>query len=137
MNRILAVVPCALLLLAGCGDACTSTPVAVSDVTNGCSSLAAGQPTIAVQLCPSCTDTTPSCNGDVQGNQIHLDSVAQQCQANQGCNITGCSVSPVQCPLNASLAPGQYQVLYTTAGGGTQATSVTVVASGGSSSCTL
>ncbi len=138
MKRLLALAPAALLL-AACGDTCTSKPAAVDTLQGQCSTVAAGSAvTINLQLCPTCSDTSPSCTGEVRpGNLIELDSVVQQCQAQSGCSVTGCNISPVGCPLSQPLQDGQtYTVQYSTGNGGLASTTLTAQ-SGGSTSCTL
>ncbi len=137
MKRLFALVPAALIAIAGCGETCSTAATPVNDVTNGCSIIAASQAaTISLRLCPACADTAPTCTGEVRpNNEIHLDSVVQQCQNNTGC-ATACSISPVTCTLDQPLTAGvTYNVLYTTASGAGQ-TSVTAQA-GGPASCTL
>ncbi len=138
MKRLLAVVPVAALVLAGCGDTCSSNPATVR-TTGGCSTISANQPVINLSTCSACTDTAPTCSVDlaeIGSNQIHLDSVVQQCQSNASCGA-GCTFSnTVACNLGVSLTPGtQYTVFYNTDSGIGQ-TSVTA-SSGGSASCTL
>jgi hypothetical protein len=111
----------------------------VETVTGQCSTVAAGTPvTIGLQLCPTCADSSPSCTGEVRpGNVIELDSVVQQCQAQAGCNISGCNISPVGCQLDQPLQSGQsYTVRYLDASGNLASATVTAQ-SGGSTSCTL
>jgi len=144
MTRRLWLVPTLLaaVLLASCGDTCSSAPAPVNSqaVTNGCnaSGLAAGAAvTINVPLCPQCTDTSPSCSGEVLANNIiELSSVVQQCSGNSGCSTTACSVTPVACSLNQALAAGTYTVTYLLANEQTTSESVTVT-SGGPASCSL
>jgi hypothetical protein len=142
MKRILAVVPAALLVLAGCGgiagDTCSSAAAQVTP-TNASCRLAPNTPvTINVQLCPKCTDTSPACAGEVlAGREIQLDPVVQQCQASQGCDITpACRISPVPCTLDATLAVGTYTARYLGPTGSLDSATVEVVA-GGAPSCTL
>jgi hypothetical protein len=139
MNRLCGTIAVAALALAGCGgDTCESQPAAVTPTNQASCTVAPNTPlTFNVQLCPSCTDTSPSCTADLVGQEIHLDPVVQQCQANQGCDITqACQISPVACPVNTALLPGSYTVQYLTANGNLASRDVTV-APGGSTSCTL
>ena len=116
MKHLLAtLVPVSAVMLSACGEPCGSQAVAARTVTNGCSTLAASVPvTIRMQLCPKCTETVPTCVGEVvNGSEIHLDSTVQQCQSQAACDISGCTVSPVACQLDQPLKAGQtYTVFY-------------------------
>jgi hypothetical protein len=129
-----------VVALAGCGgEACNSAPAPIAQVGPNACRLAANAPvTVNVRLCPQCTDSSPSCNVDVQpGNELQIDSVVQQCQSAQGCDITrGCAVNPVPCPVTQPLAAGRYTVLYVTQNGGGASTTIEVE-DGGAASCTL
>jgi hypothetical protein len=126
----------AVLALAGCGGGTCSGngSVAVTEVTNGCTTLAANEPvTIALHACPTCSDTNLRCvlDGDPASGTFLLDSQANQCTSD--CP-GGCSINPVQCQIGP-LAPGSYTVLYNTAG---SPGSKTINAqAGGATSCTL
>jgi hypothetical protein len=129
-----------VVALAGCGgEACNSSPAPVAQVGPTACRLAANTPvTVNVRLCPQCTDSSPTCSADVQpGNELQIDSVVQQCQSAQGCDITrGCAVNPVPCPVTRPLEAGTYTVLYVTQNGAAASTSITVEP-GGATSCTL
>jgi hypothetical protein len=138
MTRPLAPAALLALTLAACGgDTCSTAAAQVNPVGAGCTLAPNTTVTINVRLCPKCTDTSPTCQGEVVGTDIQIAPVVNQCAANQGCDITqACQIAPVPCPVNAALAAGSYTATYETAGGGLASTPVTVQA-GGSTSCTL
>jgi hypothetical protein len=95
MKRILAVVPCAALFLAGCGgDTCTSNPATLQNGGNPNCTVAAGQQvTFNVALSCKCTDSAPSCQAELRAdNTIEVSPVFQQCQASAACS-TGCAIT--------------------------------------------
>ncbi|HET9596021.1 MAG TPA: hypothetical protein VFP65_10590 [Anaeromyxobacteraceae bacterium] len=139
MKKALGTIAVALLALAGCGgDTCSSQDARVTPQNQGCTLAANAPVTINVRLCPQCTDSSPSCQAELRpGNIIEVSPVVQQCQANQGCDITQqCQISPVACPVNASLQAGTYTASYLNASGSIASSQVDV-APGGSASCTL
>jgi phage gp45-like len=136
MRKLLALAVVAAAL-AGCGnDSCTTDSLPVSRTTGQCSSLAAGsQAAINVQVCPKCTDTSVTCQAEVVAGEIQIDPVAQVCQGNLGCDLSGCATQAVPCTVSAPLVSGQtYTIKYLTDAG---LTTTTIVAGGGSTSCTL
>ncbi len=143
MKRILGPAALLALVLAGCGgiagDTCTPESARVTPTGAGCT-LAANTPvTINVRLCPQCTDTSPSCAGEVlPGGEIQLDPLVQKCQANQGCDITqACQIAPVGCALDKPLSPGSYTAQYIGPTGTLERATVQVAQSGGPTSCAL
>jgi hypothetical protein len=102
MKRILALAPTALLL-AACGDTCSSAAAPVQSVPSSCSVAAGASSTIQVQLCPHCTDSAPSCQAEFRNGQIEVAPTFQQCKEQSGCpvdpscgiqnNTASCSVS--------------------------------------------
>lgn len=140
---IVALAVAASALLTACGDsaeACFTNPVGVAEegLTGGCDAgLAANTPlTINLNLCPTCAQTDARCDGDVQQGTIQLDSRVNECESDRGCDVTSCLSRPVSCPLNQTLSPGSYRVLYLNARG-TQSTATVQVGPGGASTCTL
>ena len=147
MKKLLAVLPAAALLLAGCGsevsdalsgDSCQTAPAAVQAQGSSCT-LAPGTTVtvLARPACQTCKDTRPSCNVEVLGTDIELNPVFRQCSEQQSCASEGCGFEPIQCvfttPNNAS---GQFRFAYPTQSGSVAYRNVNV-AQGGGSSCTL
>jgi hypothetical protein len=135
MKRILAVVPCAVLFLAGCGDSCTSTPADVQQLPATCTLPAGVSATIDVQLCAKCTDSTPLCQAEFLNNEFELAPTLQQCQANAGCGITNaCDIdnSRVSCTVTTPTTPGSYTIVTAN-----QVRGTVQVTSGGTVSCSL
>src|SRR3990172_6537788 len=136
MNRFLALVPAAVLLLAGCGgDTCSSSAAEAQQLPSGCTLAANTTTTIEVQLCAKCSDSSPACTGEFVNDQIELDPTFQQCQANAGCAETGCAItnSLVTCSVTTP-GPGTYPVV---AGSNLLRETVNVEESGAGTSCTL
>ncbi len=111
MNRLLALVPAAVLLLSGCGDACTSQPAPLKNTQGASCSLAPGvTANIQVELCGKCSDSGASCQAEFTSNRLEVAPTVQQCQASSGCAEEGCSISvpmaTCQVTLPASLTPG-------------------------------
>lgn len=105
MKRLLTVaVPALVIAVAGCGgDTCTSAPAPLdpSDPGGHSCTLAVGQSiTFTVPLCGKCTDSSTSCQAEFANNQIEVAPVVQQCQAQQGCPISGtCGTTTASCQL--------------------------------------
>jgi hypothetical protein len=142
MRKLALAVPI-LLALAACGadKSCSTTAGNVSQVTNGCQSLSAGTAvSIAVRLCPSCSETSPRCTGgEVFENthEIHLNPVVSVCTEDQGCAIQACQVNAVSCALDQPLSPGSYRVLYPAANASGADVATINVVSGGTATCLL
>jgi hypothetical protein len=103
MKRLLAVVPAAVLVLAGCGDTCTSN-AAKAITTNPSCSLAPGTTaTISVAICGGCNDSSASCQAEFVAGALEVAPVVQQCQDDAGCAITGCKNLSATCDV---LIPG-------------------------------
>ncbi len=99
MNRLLALIPAAVLLLAGCGgDTCTSAAAPLKNTSGESCTLTPGATaTIQVELCGKCSDSGGGCQAEFlpASNPDHLEvaPTVQQCQANAGCAISGCNIS--------------------------------------------
>lgn len=136
MKRTLAFVPAALLALAGCGDTCSSEPATVQQLPAACSVAADTPVTIAVQLCASCKDTSPSCVAEFVGGELQLDTAFQRCEANAACAVTGaCDAvnSQVTCVVRTPAVSGTYPIV----AGPTLVPGQIVISAGGGTSCTL
>jgi hypothetical protein len=141
-TRLLTAFALVTALLAGCGEdsqACFTNSIGVRDggITGGCNAgVTTNSPTINLNLCPTCEQSSVRCDPDVQpGNEIFLDSKVNECDDARGCDVTSCLSRPVSCQLG-SLAPGTYTVIYLTAGGAESSTQISVGPSG-QPSCTL
>jgi len=141
-HRALPFAALALLHAIACGNACTSVgePVASSSLQNGCGVVAAATPmTIAIPICPDCTDTSPSCSGELLSGSttIELSSTAQQCSGETACASQACAITFIECPVNATLVAGTtYTITYLLPGNAVGST--TALASlGGATSCDL
>jgi hypothetical protein len=135
-NRLLALVPAAVLLLAGCGgDTCSSSAAEAEALPSNCTLAANTTATIQVRLCAKCSDSSPACTAEFVNDQIELDPTFQQCQANAGCAETGCALpnSLVTCSVTTP-DPGIYTVV---AGSNLLSETVSVEESGAGTSCTL
>jgi hypothetical protein len=105
---VLATASLGVVALAGCGDTCGSKPAAVD--TSGTGSAATlvgcsgGTAQIQVQLCPECTDSSPSCQAEFVGNRIEVAPAFQTCQSQSGCTPTGgCGVTSNTVVCSAAL----------------------------------
>ncbi len=139
MKRLLALLPAAVLLLAGCGgDTCTSAAAPLKNNSASCSLAPGAAATITVELCGKCTDSGAGCQAEVTNNRLEVAPTVQQCQASSGCAINGCNVSvptaSCQVTLPASLVPGSYELDVV---GETTVQGTLTVQSGAGSSCTL
>lgn len=140
MNRnlvaiLLAAAGAAAVGLAGCGDTCSTKAAdvqAVADCPSGLKSNS--QVTIQLQLCATCSDTNPTCTGEVVGNEIQLDASFHECQSNSSCPASACNNTTVTCTVNAP-ADGTYDIV--TQNAGTTNRKTITVASSGATSCTL
>ena len=143
MKRSLAAVPCAVLLLAGCGtgDTCQTNPAALRNQAAGCSSpLAAGQQvTFNVALNCNCTESSPSCQAEFVNGGIEVAPVFQQCQADAACGGTpGCAITQPTATCSVTLpASVSGQVQLTVIGAANPVQGTVTVASGGATSCNL
>jgi len=136
MNRFLALVPVAVLLLAGCGgDTCSSSAAEAELLPSSCTLAPNTTATIQVQLCAKCSDSSPACTGEFVNDQIELDPTFQQCQANAGCAETGCAISNslVTCSVTTPASEGPVTVV----AGSTLLTGTVNIAESGGTSCTL
>ncbi|HEX7622793.1 MAG TPA: hypothetical protein VF400_04420 [Anaeromyxobacteraceae bacterium] len=140
MKRLLAyaLLPAALALLTSCGGtACTSNAAQATVAIPQCTVGSGSTTTFAVALCAKCSDSNPSCQAELRpGNRIEVSPTIQQCQENAGCAVNGCNaqVPTATCTLNASLAPGSYELDVV---GETQVAGTLTVAASGTSTCTL
>jgi hypothetical protein len=96
MKRILALVPAAVLVLAGCsGDTCSSNAPALQNASGGktCTVSAGQQVTFTVAICAKCSDSSPSCQAEFLTDHFEVSPAVQQCQANSGCAVNGCNIN--------------------------------------------
>jgi hypothetical protein len=103
MKPLAALVPLALLALAGCGDTCTSKAAEVRGIPGSCTVPVAASSTIEVQLCPKCTDSTPGCQAEFRNGRFEVAPTFQECQAEAGCQISsecGFNNSKVACSVS-------------------------------------
>jgi hypothetical protein len=140
MKRLLAfaLLPAALAALAGCGGtACTSSAATATTTSPQCTVASGSTTTFSVTLCAKCSDSSPSCVAELRpGNRVEVQPTVQQCQENAGCAVNGCNsqVPTATCTLNASLAPGSYELDLVT---DNPVQGTLTVSASGSSSCTL
>ncbi len=142
MKRLLALVPAAVLVLAGCGDTCSSNPATVALQSTTCTLAPGSTATVTVNLCAKCTDSSPSCqvgfDDHAEPGHVILDVApfVQQCQENAGCPPNGCNIqaprATCQATIPASAAAGSYDIVISGVTMGTL-----TVASGGGTTCTL
>src|SRR3990172_4494826 len=91
MKRLLAVVPAVVLVLAGCGDTCSSDAGRLQDAAPATCSLAPGaNATITVAVCGGCNDSGASCQAEFVGSDLEVAPTVQQCQGDAGCAVSGC-----------------------------------------------
>ncbi len=122
--------------LAGCGDTCTATAADVSAVGSCSGTVSPGVTVdVPVRVCPTCSETNPSCSAELVGTEIQLNTVIQECQANAGCAASGCVVQPVICSFSAPATAGTYSVVAVDATSGRQFTTQITVGSGSGVSC--
>jgi hypothetical protein len=123
------------LTLAGCGDTCSSKAADVAAV-GSCTSLAADSDvTIEVQVCATCSDTSPSCKGEVVNGEIQLDASFKECQANSSCAASACNTGKVSCTVHTPPATASADIV-TQNKGSTNRKTVSVAA-GGPTTCAL
>lgn len=135
MKKLAAILSTALLAAAGCSDTC-ATKSAPLDATNGCTTLATQGATVSAPLCQRCTDSSPSCQVEVVGSTIQVNSTLKECDSDKGCGDPSCA-NPrpaVSCAVPA-LAAGNYTVQFIGASG--LVSYATVVSAGGNTSCNL
>ncbi len=136
MKRLLALVPVAVLVLAGCaGDTCTSSAAHPTATNPTCSLTPGSTATISVALCAKCTDTSPSCQAEFVGGGLEVAPVVQQCQEQANCNVTGCNVSVPTASCSVSVPASASGSMPLTIVGDTTVTGT--VTFGGGSSCSL
>ncbi len=138
MQRLAVVLVSALLAAAGCSDTC-STKGAPLDAAGSptCAGTIAPGATATAPLCQRCTDSSPTCQVEVVGTTIQLNSTLKECDSNKGCGDPSCA-NPrpaVSCTIPANLGAGSYTIQFIGASGMVQYS--TTVGSGGLSSCTL
>jgi len=138
MQKLTAILATALLAAAGCSDTC-STKEAPLDAAAAptCTTLSTAGATATAPLCQRCTDTSPTCQVEVVGSTIQINSVVKECDSNKGCGDPSCAVPrpAVSCAVPANLAPGTYTIQFIGASGMVQYPAN--VSAGGSSTCTL
>jgi hypothetical protein len=141
MKKLAAILTTALLAAAGCSDTCStkSAPLDAAASPSCAASAAAISPgaTATAPLCQRCTDSSPSCQVEVVGTTIEINSTLKECDSDKGCGDPSCA-NPrpaVSCTLPANLAPGNYTIQFIGASGMVQYPAT--VASGGSTTCTL
>jgi hypothetical protein len=137
------VLPAVALVVTGCGS--ETCPTRTADVTKvgACGGpLAANtQVTIDVTLCATCSDTSPSCTGEVltqAANQIFLDAQFQECQSNASCPAgqpTSCA--PVHCTVSTPGPGGPFQIVTANSDGSTHPWGSVDIAGVGNTRCTL
>lgn len=135
MKKLAAILTTALLAAAGCSDTC-STKSAPLDASNGCTTLSTAGATVTAPLCQRCTDSSPSCQVEVVGNTIQVNSTLKECDSDKGCGDPSCA-NPrpsVSCAV-PNLAAGTYTVQFI--GGSGLVSYQTVVSAGGAASCSL
>lgn len=142
MKKLVALAStAAAIALVGCGadtKSCSTSPatLAAGSPVQRCSVAPGGTANIQVQLCPKCTDSSPSCIAEFRNNAIEIDPIFRECQEDRSCPIGGsCETDPsktrVFCSVTipAGTASGTYDVIL--ASTATSVSSVTVGASGG------
>jgi hypothetical protein len=126
----------ALLAATGCGEKCATETPDVQGVGTCSSGLAAGQPvTVQMRICPTCNQTLPTCDVDIQGNVIQLDPLVEACSDSNSCS-TSCLVDSISCRFTAPATPGTYTLQVFDPTSGVISVNVNVVAGGGNS-CAL
>ncbi len=138
---IVAVLAAVVVGGAGCPSSCPleSPQVDPSALPASCTA-AAGQPvTYPVRLCPTCNQTSASCDVNLSGvgagsGPIYLDTKVEACSGSASCPAS-CQTNPIGCTFNAPAMPGTYTVIvYDGTSGNTQQSQLTVTA-GGAASC--
>ncbi len=134
-----------LISLVGCGANSCSSPISenaypVNATIQSCTLQAGAQVNIQVQLCPSCQDVSPSCPAEFRQGEFELPPVFETCEETRSCPFTnscGTVDNSVTCTVTAP-GPGTYPVMVPDPNTGFRsAGTITVVASGGSTSCSL
>jgi len=137
MQKLAAILTTALLAAAGCSDTCSTKEAPLDKAaTGGCSTLAAGGTTITAPLCQRCTDTGPSCQVEVVGSTIQINSTLKECDSNKGCGDPSCA-NPrpaVSCAVPA-LTGTSYTLQFIGSSG--FATYPVTVSASGTTTCTL
>jgi hypothetical protein len=139
-RRILAVLTLtAAGVLAGCGtdtNSCAASSATWSPkASNSCDGSSTGQTLdVGLTICQLDCQSTPSCEVEVQGTQIHLDPIAHTCDESS-CNIgASCAVNPiVTCHIQGLQSGTTYELLVgpdLTNGG-------SVVVNGSATSCSI
>ncbi len=136
----LAIVSAALAV-AGCGsETCPPRTADVGQIGACGGSLAAStQVTIDVRLCATCSDSSPSCTGEVLtsgGNQIFLDAQFQECPSNAGCAPQPLSCAPVHCTVSTP-GGGTFHIVTLRSDGSTQDWGPVDIIGNGATSCPL
>ena len=145
-NRSLAAVAFAAAVVAGCGadsKSCSTDPsgtrLAAGKAVADCAVAPGGTVTLPVRLCPSCSQSSPSCTAEFRDGEIEIDPLLRVCQEDAGCaddracesdpskNQTNCTVT-----IPSGTAPGSYPVLLSNG-----ATRVATVNVGSTSGCSF
>jgi hypothetical protein len=99
MKRLLAFVPGVVLVLAGCGDTCSSNAAKATTTNPTCSLAPGATATISVAVCGGCNDSSASCQAEFVGGALEVAPVVQQCQGDAGCAISGCTDLTATCSV--------------------------------------
>lgn len=121
MLKLTALLATALLLAAGCSDTCSTKEApldAAAPAARTCTAMAPGA-TATAPLCQRCTDTSPSCQVEVVGSTIQINSTLKECDSDKGCGDPSCAVPrpAVSCAVPANIAPGAYTIQFIGASG--------------------
>jgi hypothetical protein len=129
MKRLLvAAIPVAALVVAGCGadsKSCTtsSAQLAAGSAVQSCAVAPGGTASMRVRLCPRCSDSSPTCVTEFRNNAVEIDPILRECEEDRGCaigdacendpakNQTTCSVS-----IPAGTPAGIYPVYLSSTG---------------------
>ncbi|HZZ84787.1 MAG TPA: hypothetical protein VFE30_09640 [Anaeromyxobacteraceae bacterium] len=151
MKKVVAIFAVmGLVSLVGCGgtaNSCSgpsSDPAPVANQSIGSCTLQAGATaTIQVQLCPNCSDVSPSCQAEFVNGEFELATAFQTCDETRSCPLTnscGLANNAVTCTIsNVPAASATYNVMVISdhAGGFRSAGTITVVPTGGTTSCSI
>ena len=121
MQKLTALLAGALLLAAGCSDTCSTKEApldAAAPAARTCTAMAPGA-TATAPLCQRCTDTSPTCQVEVVGTTIQLNTTLKECDSNKGCGDPSCATPrpSVSCAVPANLAAGSYTLQFIGASG--------------------
>ena len=136
---LLAAIAAAVVLAACGGTSCPTESPKISSLPPSCVLNAGAQVSVGIHVCPTCNQTSASCSvvdKSATDQIIQLDPSVEACTSNSSCPIS-CDTAALQCTFTAPATAGTYMIaVFNPETGQLDQVPLTVVASGGSTSCT-